>query len=89
MLAPGFPAGPDLGDIETRVIQHIEAKVWIEEDTRPRVPLHPSAATWCHITADRISIDGPDTPPHQPRDSRGDRPSHPVFSNPNLGYSAR
>ena len=84
-----FPVGRDLAPVETRVIQHIEAKVWIEEESRPRVPLHPSAATWCHITAHRISIDGPDTPSHQPRDSRGDRPSHPVFSNPNLGYSAR
>ena len=81
-----FPEGRDLGPIETRVIQHIESKIWDEDEESPRIPLHPSPAAWCHITANRISIDGPDTPSHQtdPGMSRGG-----IFADPSLGFTIR
>jgi hypothetical protein len=56
-----FAIGPDLSPVEDRVIQHIESKIWDEDMDPPWVPLHPSPAAWCHLTANRISNDGPDT----------------------------
>ena len=80
-----FSIGRELAPVETRVIQHIESKIWDEDADRPWIPLHPSPAAWCHITANRISIDGPDTSPHHPEPgtTRGG-----IFANdPSLGFS--
>ena len=77
--------GRDLAPVEDRVIQHIESKIWDEETDRPWIPLHPSPAAWCHLTANRISIDGPDTSSHHPApgSTRGG-----IFAgDPSLGFS--
>ena len=53
--------GADLSLVEDRVIHHIESKIWDEDMDPPRAPLHPSPAAWCHLTADRIANESPDS----------------------------
>jgi hypothetical protein len=55
----GIELDPSL--VEDRVIAHIESKIWDENMSPPQVPLHPSPATWCHLTADRIANLSPDS----------------------------
>ena len=81
-----FPEGRDLGPIETRVIQHIESKICHEDEESPWIPLHPSPAAWCHITAYGISVDGPDTPSHQ---TNPGMPRGGIFADPSLGFTIR
>jgi hypothetical protein len=67
------------------VIQHIESKIWDEDMDPPWVPLHPSPAAWCHLTANRISIDGPDTGSHHP--DSGWAPGGIFAGDSSLGFS--